>query len=75
MPDCLLPSICKQLYLDAGVRLEAVELVEELQHGPLHLAVTRLLAARPGWELAGISYQSILRSARERRQLSLLIGH
>ena len=34
-------------YLDLAVGAEAVELVEQLQHGPLHLPVSLLLTGKP----------------------------
>lgn len=34
--------------LDLHVGLEAIQLVEKLQHGPLHLTVSSLLTVKPG---------------------------
>lgn len=33
-------------YLDLHVGLEAIKLVQQLQHGPLHLSVSSLLAVK-----------------------------
>ncbi len=43
---CVCVCVCRT-HLDFGVGLEAVELVEQLEHGSLHLSISRLLTVEP----------------------------